>query len=189
MTQLNWNELLEAADSSGGGNYEPLPDGVYELKIIESDPAMSSTGKVMFKVKAEVQSGPHARRLVWDNIVISPENPKSMGIFFSQMGSLGLSREFFGQQPGNEQIASAMKNRVFRGQIGKRTWNGQDRNEISRYMPMTSEAIASAPVTASAPAPAPAPAPIPAGVATPQPVPVAVSQAPVGGAVPPAPPF
>jgi hypothetical protein len=190
MTQLNWNELLQAADSSGAGNYEPLPDGVYELKVVESEPTMSSTGKVMFKVKTEVQSGPHARRLVWDNIVISPENPKSMGIFFSQMGSLGLGKEFFGQQPSNEQIASGMKDRVFRGQVGKRTWNGQDRNEINRYMPMTAESVASVPGQVASGAPAPAPAPTAGGAPAPAPAPTPVGAPVAGGAaVPPAPPF
>ena len=188
MTQLNWNELLEAADSSGGGDYAPIPEGVYELKIVESVPAMSSTGKVMFKVKSEVQSGPHARRLVWDNIVISPENPKSMNIFFLQMGSLGLSREYFSQQPNNDQIASAMKDRLFRGQIGVRQWNGQDRNEISRYMAMASDSIP-AMVSASAPAPAPAPAPSPAGAAVPPPPPAPTVVPTAGGAAPPPPPF
>jgi hypothetical protein len=151
---------------------------------------MSSTGKVMFKVKTEVQSGPHARRLVWDNIVISPENPKSMGIFFSQMGSLGLGKEFFGQQPSNEQIASGMKDRVFRGQVGKRTWNGQDRNEINRYMPMTAESVASVPGQVASGAPAPAPAPTTGGAPAPAPAPTPVGAPVAGGAaVPPPPPF
>lgn len=186
MTQLNWNELLEAADSSGGGDYAPIPEGVYELKIVESVPAMSSTGKVMFKVKSEVQSGPHARRLVWDNIVISPENPKSMNIFFLQMGSLGLSREYFSQQPNNDQIASAMKDRLFRGQIGVRHWNGKDSNEINRYMAMASDSM---PAMVSASAPAPAPAPSPAGAAVPPPPPAPTVVPTAGGAVPPPPPF
>jgi hypothetical protein len=110
-----------------------------------------------------------------------------MGIFFSQMGSLGLGEEYFSQQPNNDQIASAMKDRLFRGQIGIRQWNGQDRNEISRYMPMASDSV---PAMVSAFAPAPAPAPAPATVAAPPPappVPVAVPTA--GGAIPPAPPF
>lgn len=187
MTQLNWNELLEAADSSGGGDYAPIPEGVYELKIVESAPAMSSTGKVMFKVKSEVQSGPHARRLVWDNIVVSPENPKSMNIFFLQMGSLGLSREYFSQQqPNNDQIASAMKDRLFRGQIGIRHWNGKDSNEINRYMPMASDSI---PVMVSASVPPPGPAPTPAGVAVPPPPPAPTMVPTAGGAIPPPPPF
>ena len=186
MTQLNWNELLQAADSSGGGDYAPIPEGVYELKIVESVPTMSSTGKVMFKVKSEVQSGPHARRLVWDNIVISPENPKSMNIFFLQMGSLGLSREYFSQEPNNDQIASAMKDRIFRGQIGIRQWNGKDSNEINRYMSMASDSV---PAMVSASAPAPAPAPSPAGAAVPPPPPAPTVVPTAGGAVPPPPPF
>jgi len=184
MSQLNWNELLQAAESSGGGSYEPLPDGTYDLKVVEATDTVTQTGKVMFKVKAEVQTGAYAKRLVWDNLVISTDNNTALSIFFSKMGALGLNRDFFGTSPAPAQIAGVLAGRMFRAQIGSRVWNGEKRNEIKRYMPMEG-AVASAPAAAPvgiAPAP-PAPAPAPGGIA---PAPAYVAPA---EAAPPAPPF
>jgi len=190
MSQLNWGELIKEASASGG-NYEPLPDGDYELKVLESEVKQTQTGKTMFKVKTEVQSGPHARRLVWDNLVVSDGNPTALGIFFSKMNALGLGQEFFSQNPANEQIAQAMVGRPFRATIGSRVWNGEKRNEFKRYLPAqlnVASTPTAAPMAASAPAPAPAPAaaaPAPAPAA-----PVAPPVVPSGSEVaPPAPPF
>jgi len=194
MSQLNWNELLQASESAGGGNYEPLPDGVYDLKVVEASDTVTQTGKTMFKIKAEVQSGAHARRLIWDNLVISTDNSTALNIFFSKMYALGLNKEYFAQQPSSEQIASVLPNRMFRAQVGSRVWNGEKRNEIKRYMPLGDSApstatVASAPAPAPAPAVAPAPAPAPAAAApAPAPAP-APPAAPVAESAPPAPPF
>lgn len=167
MSQLNWGELIQEAAASGG-NYEPLVDGDYELKVLESEVKLTQTGKTMFKVKAEVQSGPNARRFLWDNLVVSDGNPTALGIFFSKMGALGLGKEFFSQSPSNEQIAQAMLNRPFRATIGSRIWNGEKRNEFKRYLPAAMNVPTSAPAPAfAAPAPAPAPAAAPAPAVAP----------------------
>lgn len=166
MSTLNWSELISNAAETA--NYEPLPDGDYDLTVKEATQKMTQSNKVMFSIKAEVDSGPHAKRLVWDNLVVSPENENALGIFFGKMAALGLTKEnFFSQGPTNAQIEAALGNRKFRAQIGSRTYNGQKRNEIKRYYrateaaPGASAAVAAAPAPAPAPSPAPAPAPAP----------------------------
>lgn len=198
MSQLNWGELISQAEETGGGSYEPLPDGDYELKVIESSVATSSTGKTMFKITTEVQTGPYARRRLWDNLVVSNENPKALGMFFVKLGALGLTKESIQQNnPSNEQIAQALQGRPFRATIGTRVWNGKTQNEFKRYMPASaigtpaSAPAASAPAPAAAPAPAPAPAPQAAAPApAPAPAPAAPAfGAPVADLAPPAAPF
>jgi pyruvate/2-oxoglutarate dehydrogenase complex dihydrolipoamide acyltransferase (E2) component len=188
MSQLNWGELISQAEDAGGGSYEPLPDGEYELKVIESSVATTSTGKTMFKITTEVQTGPHAKRRIWDNLVISNESPKALGMFFMKLGVLGLTKESIqANNPSNEQIAQALIGRPFRATVGSRVWNGKTQNELVRYLPASNIASpASAPVAAPAPAPqaaAPAPAPAPAAPAAP------AFAAPTADAAPPAPPF
>jgi len=186
MSSVNWSELLSEAAEATGGSYDPLPDGEYEFKVIETSATTTQTGKPMFKLTAEVQTGAHAKRRVWDNLVISPENKTALSIFFGKMKALGLNEEYFRQNPPAEQVASAMLNRTFRGQVGSRPWNNETRNEIKRYAPvLASSAPASAPV-ASAPAPAPAPA-----FAAPAPAPAAPlpPAAPTSEAAPPPSPF
>jgi hypothetical protein len=184
MSTLNWGDLVK--DAGEVGSYDPLPDGDYELQIIEAVAKVSQSGKTMFAVKAQVQVGAHAKRLVWDNLVVSSDNPTALGIFFRKMNALGLNRDFFATNPSNAQIEQALRGRSFRAQVGSRTWQGQKKNEIKTYYSVvgaTAAPAAAAPVAAAAPAPAPAPAP----AAAPAPAPAPVAEAAPAPAAPAAP--
>jgi hypothetical protein len=172
MSSINWTDLIKEAGETA--TYEPLPDGDYELKVIDAKATTSQSGKTMFKITTEVQNGPYAKRRVWDNLVISPENSKALGMFFMKMGALGLGKEYFNSMPTNAQIEQALFGRAFRATLGTRTYNGNRSNEIKQYHRIAAEtagaavaAPAPAPQAATAgaavaPAPAPAPAPSPA---------------------------
>lgn len=181
MTQLDWAQLIkDAGDSAGGGNYDPIPDGDYEFTVVEAPATVSQSGKVMFKLKAQVDGGAHNKRLVWDNLVVSPENATALGIFFRKMMSMGLTKEFFDNKPSNEQISAALVGRRFRGQVATRTYNGKASNEIKNYYPSQVGVAVPPPVQAAAapPAAAPAPAPAPAAAPMPAPAPSAAPAAP-----------
>jgi pyruvate/2-oxoglutarate dehydrogenase complex dihydrolipoamide acyltransferase (E2) component len=167
MSSLNWSDLIK--DAGETTSYEPLPDGDYELKVIESKAKSTQSGKTMFSITTEVQGGPHAKRRVWDNLTVSPENPKALAIFFSKMSALGLNRDYFDTNPSNAQIEQALVGRGFRGTIGKRTYNGNVSNEVTKYFRLTADA--SAPAAPAAPAAAPAPAPVAAAAPAPAPAP------------------
>lgn len=172
MSSLNWGDLVK--DAGDVGSYEPLPDGDYDLMVVEATAKTAQSGKTMFAIKAQVQNGPHAKRLVWDNLVVTPDSPGALGMFFRKMAGLGLNRDFFSQNPSNAQIEAALQNRTFRAQIGSRVWNGSKKNEIKMYY-VANAATASAAPVAAAPAPAPAPAP----AAAPAPAVAPVAEAPV----------
>ncbi len=206
MSSLNWADLINEAGDVG---YEPLPDGDYDLTVVEASAKVTQTGKTMFALKAQVLTGAHAKRLVWDNLVVSTDNPNALAIFFRKMGALGLGREFFAASPSNAQIEQAIVGRQFRAQIGSRTWQGQKKNEIKAYYSINPQAAAAsaaqapaapapAPTPAAAPAPTPAPAaapaaPAPEAAAAPEPAPAAApapeAAAPAAPAAPPAAPF
>ena len=179
MTQLDWAQLIkDAGESSGGGNYEPLPDGDYEFSVVEAPATISQSGKVMFKVKAQVEGGAHNKRLVWDNLVVSPDNATALGIFFRKMSCMGLTQEFFDRTPSNEQIAAALVGRRFRGQVATRTYNCKQSNEIKNYYPSQAATPAGPGLTSAAPAAAPMPSPAPAAAPAPAPAPSAAPTAP-----------
>jgi hypothetical protein len=160
MSSINWNDLVKEAGETS--NYEPLPDGDYELKVTEAKATTTQTGKTMFKLTTEVISGPHAKRRVWDNLVITTDNPKALGMFFMKMTVLGLGKEYFSTNPTNAQIEAALVNRTFRATLGTRTYNGNRSNEIKQYHVIRTEGAAGVSAAAPAPAPAPAPAAAPA---------------------------
>lgn len=173
MSTLNWGDLIKEAGESA--TYEPLPDGDYDLSVLEATATQSQSGKTMFKIKAQVEGGPHNKRLIWDNLVISTGNATALGIFFQKMAALGFPKESFANNPTNAQIEQALTGRRFRAQVGSRVWQGNKQNEIKKYYaPQTT----TAPVAAAAPAPAPAPAP----AAAPAPAPAPAAAAPVAEA-------
>lgn len=159
MSTIQWSEMVkQAGDSAASTNYEPLPDGDYELKVMTAQATMTKTGKVMFKVTNEVQGGPYAKRRVWDQLVVTEDNPKAMDMFFMKASAMGLGRTFWESNPSNAQIEQALAGRTFRATLGKRTYNGTDSNEIRRYYP--AQAVdASAPTIPGASVPPPPPAP------------------------------
>jgi hypothetical protein len=163
MSSLNWSELVK--DAGDTSNFEPMPEGDYELKVVEAKATNTQTGKTMFKITTEVQGGPFARRKVWDNLTISPENPKALTIFFVKASALGLGRDYFQTNPTNAQIEAALLNRTFRGRVVQETYQGNVGNKIGTYH-RTSESPTMSP-TAPIPAAAPAPAPAAPLVATP----------------------
>ena len=188
MSTLNWGDLVKEAGEVTTG-YDPLPDGDYDLMVVEATAKVSQSGKTMFAIKAQVQNGAHAKRLVWDNLVVTPDNSAALGMFFRKMYALGLGREFFATNPSNAQIEQAIRGRSFRAQVTSRTWQGQKKNEIKQYYASAASAAAAAPAVAAAPAPAPAPAPAAAPAPAPAPAAAAPAVAAEVPAAPPASPF
>lgn len=174
MSTLNWGDLIKDAGEVSS-SYEPLPDGEYDLTVIEATAKVTATGKTMFSLKTQVEGGAYNKRFVWDNLTVSPENKNALAIFFGKMHAMGITQQFFTQVPAptNAQIEQVLLGRKFRGTVGSRVYNGNKRNEIRKYSALaalgapTTTAAAPAPAPAAAAAPAPAPAPSPAPTAAP----------------------
>jgi hypothetical protein len=170
MTTVNFAELLaQAGTAATSNNYEPLPDGDYQLKVIEAQATTTQTGKLMFKVTNEVQGGAHDKRRVWDQLVVTTDNPKAMNMFFMKASAMGLGQDYWTQNPTPAQIEQAFLGRVFRGTLGTRSYNGNQSNEIKRYYAATATPTVAAAAPAAAPAPAPAVAPAYAAAPAPAP--------------------
>lgn len=191
MSTTSWTELLKDSQSAGG--FAPIPDGDYDLKILDVTAKTTSTGKPMFELKAEIQTGPHAKRLVWDRLVVSKDSPKALQFFFRKMAALGLTEEFFAQGPDDSQIVQALHGRTFRGKLGIREYQGKQSNEITEYYSAAqAQAYVAAPPVYAPPAVATAPPapPIPGSPWTPTVVPQsAPAPAPTGFVAPPNAPF
>jgi hypothetical protein len=135
MAEKSWDEMIEESEKSSGntGDFEPLPDGEYEFLVIESRFQFSRNGKKMWVITGEVQDGPYQRRRVWNNIVLSDDNPDAMRFFFDNMKKMGISKDFFRGHPSNSEVEKALLGRRFRATIGKRVWEGKTSNEIRKF--------------------------------------------------------
>jgi hypothetical protein len=188
MPTRSWEDLLsDAGDASGG--FETLPEGDYDFVVKEATAKAASTGKQMYVIKAEIQGGPHNSRLVWHNFVLTPDNPQALGFFFRNMATLGLTADYFKANPADHHVAEALIGRRFRGQVGIRKWQGQDRNEIKAFFPAAGAGVGAPPqAQVAAPAAPPAPPAAPAPPPPAPPVPPAAYQAPPAAAAPTPPP-
>ena len=172
MPLRSWSDLLDDAGGAGT-DFEPIPDGDYDFVIVKSTAEQTKNSKTMYKVQCKVESGPYKDRTVWNNFVISPENPTALSIFFRQMNILGLDRTFWMTNPSDHHVAEQLQGKRFRGQVAIRSYNGSESNEIKQfYTPKVAPAGPgsgpSAPAAAPAAGPAaPAPAPAPAFAAPP----------------------
>jgi hypothetical protein len=158
-------------DEAGGEDASPLPAGRYDFAVQTAQKKTTQNGKTMFVIKAVVESGPQARKAVWNNFVVSPESVDSMGVFFRQMSALGLGRDFFRANPSDDQIVDRLKLARFAAEVGHETWQGVERPKFTRMYPAgpgtAGAVLPPPPVTAQAPA-----------QTLPPPPPVAAVQAP-----------
>jgi hypothetical protein len=178
MTNVNFGEILQDVENTP--DYSPLPDGEYDLTVVECTVKTTQTGKSMLALKTQVASGQYQRRLLWDNLVFSTDNKKAMGIIQGKLNALGLSPDYLKQNnPSLETIADVLVNRAFRAKVGQSEYQGKVRNDIRSYFPVSASPAAPA---ASMP-PAPPVMAAGAAVAPPPPVaapPVVPAGAPVG---------
>jgi hypothetical protein len=159
MTVLNFKALLQEAKTA---SFEALPKGDYPVTIIAADAITSSTGKPMIKVKAEVMAGHAAAgKKVFNNFVISEENPTALNFFFTHMAILGVPESFFMQVSDLTPVAAALVGRSAIFSLSQREFpvgSGQMRNQVDGVKP-----LAGVPGAVTAPATAPV-----GGIPTPQ---------------------
>lgn len=182
MTDINFGQLMEQASAG----FEPVPDGTYDVEVVKADAVTSSTGKPMIKVQHTIQGGPHNGRKLFDQFVISADNPNALGFFFEHMLAFGLDKTFFASNPGLELVAQTLVGRRARAKVGTRTWQNREQNDVQGYSP-----AAGPQVNAPAPVPQAGPgAPGPTTAASPVPGPGApdASAAPAPVATPAGPP-
>lgn len=184
MGSKSWDDLYKEAGESGG----PLPIGDYDFQITGADHKKTTGGKDMYVLKTVVVTGAYKGKMVWNNMVVSPESQPAMEVFFRQMAALGLGKEFWMSKPTDEAICARLKGVYFRGNVAIETYNSVERNKFKSIKP----AVAGGGTTPPPPPPAPAPVaaaapPAPAAPAVPPPPPP-VAAAPEAPAAPPAPP-
>lgn len=199
MSNLNWGDLIAGADDAG---FTAVPAGEYDAIVDTAEVAKTSGNngapKDQIKVKFKVESGPHAGKALFNNFVLSPENPNALGFFFRHMAALGLTREYFQGNPPLTQVAAALLGRRCRVKVSVRIWNEEERNQIDKILPpvggVTAAPAIAAPGVPAAPVPGyvPAPGMVPAttaGIPAPPvpPTPTAYAAVPPAPSVPPTP--
>lgn len=91
---MTFGQLMQAAEEAGG-SFDTLPEAEYNVEIVEAEYASASTGKPMIKVTFKVMDGPHAGRKLWNNFVMTTDNPNALRFFITHMKNLGVTDQWF----------------------------------------------------------------------------------------------
>lgn len=174
MTDKTWDELFNESGESAG----PLPDAEYDFVVRKATSKKTSNGKPMYMARCEVETGQYAKRTIFHNFVVSAESPDAMRIFFQQMGALGMTKEFWRQNPSDDRVCQALEGRRFRASTTIRQWQGEDRNNLQRIKAAAQGVGTGAPPPPPVAGPGAPPAPAPQAQAAPPPPPTAVSPSP-----------
>lgn len=197
---VTWSQLIEEAGDEVADSFDPLPEAVYDLEVVEARHTKTKTtpSKDMWAVQYKVIGGSFNNRRIFNNIVLTLDNQKALGFYFRNMGAHGLTRDYFNTNPTNEAIASALKGRRVRAQVVQKPYQGETKNEIKNYRKLDDVAtppVAAVPggtppppVAAAAPPAAPPAAAPPAAAPPAPPEAAAPPAAPAPAAAPPAPP-
>lgn len=157
MPNISWDNLVEAAGEAGKA-FEPLPDDNYNFVVSEAEVGESKTGKKSIGITAIVESGPNAKRKVWNTWYISPENPNALAYFFREMAVFGLTLEgFWKSNPTDEQIVSSLVNKRFVGGLKTTEYpvdSGKKKNEFASFAAPNGAATGNAAATIGASSPA-----------------------------------
>lgn len=136
MTSRSWGDLKKTADDAS----RPIPKDWYDVIISKAVANTASTGSPMIKVQMKVVGGPYNNRVLFTNFVLSTENAVALSIFFRNVDAFGLDDAFFTSLGGADSdpaigmqtVAAALIGRTARAEVGIRTWQGQERNEVQQ---------------------------------------------------------
>lgn len=91
MAQIKFD--ADASQESSGGNYKPVPDGEYVLRIVEAKYKKTSTNKHMISLDLEIDEGPYKGRKVWTNIVFNPKGDPGHGLTVQALKAFGFPHD------------------------------------------------------------------------------------------------
>jgi hypothetical protein len=118
-----WNET-EAANE---GAFEPLPDGDYDLIVVDAEMAESQNGNVGLNVQFEVIKGEHEGRNVYHTFWLTKPNLKYVKRDLAILGfDPGSTSEILKAKP-------KLMHKKAVARLGQETYDGKTRNRVKWF--------------------------------------------------------
>lgn len=126
-------------------NFEPMPEGDYNVQIIESEIVATAKGGDMLKLTLEVIGGPFENRKVWDNLNIRNANPQAQSIAHRALADIcaavGAGPITDSEDLHFKPLVATLKIEPSRT-VGDKTYDA--RNGVKRYKPRSGAGAAQA---------------------------------------------
>jgi Protein of unknown function (DUF669) len=133
VTTLNWQDLQKAAGEAG---FDPVPPAEYDVAVEAATVKSTSNGdKQMIATTFVIEGGAFDKKKIFNQFVISPDNPNALAFFFRHMSALGLGETYFASNPPLERVAGDLVGKRCRVKVSTRTWNDTQRNQVDSVLP------------------------------------------------------
>jgi len=158
MPSTSWSDLLEQAEAEGFSG-KLIDQGTYTATVEQTNTGTTQNGKAQAGIMWRIDDGgPFDRATVWDNVVLTPDNPKAMKVFFSKWAAMGISTDVFKTLPEGASALAALADLV-KGvrceiKVSHREWNGETKMNVFPQKVVTSSPAASVDSPAAAVPPA-----------------------------------
>lgn len=154
MAEQSWGDLLKQAEAEGFTS-RLVDQGQHNAVVEQTNHKRTSTGKPQVGVMYRIVGGAFDGATLWDNIILTADNPKAMKIWFEKWRALGVSIDDFSTLPSGEAampvLADMVIGRAAVIQVTHEEWNGEKRAKVKPKRPLEAHELS---VSASAPAPA-----------------------------------
>ncbi len=146
MVQVNWDEMFDNAE-----DFSPAPPGDYVAFVKSAEWKETKSGKSMLAYRFEISAGPERGKLIFGNIVISPESPVALSIGLRHLAALGLTKDLLKSLSEVEQCERILGN-VIEITVKHREWQGQAQADVADIRPSDAE-VENAPASSNNPPP------------------------------------
>ena len=147
MTSIDWGTLMGEAEDG----FTLAPPGDYGVIVREAEAMTYRTGNRGIKVKFAIESGPNAGNIIFNNFVLTPDNPKALGFFFRNMRTFGMDADFFAKNPPLEALAEFITGRRVVVNVKHEDYQGQTQLRVNAVKPPIGDQVVSGPVSTSGP--------------------------------------
>lgn len=72
-------EDVKDVEENGGGDFPEIPEGEYEVSVINMELGQSKKGDPMLKIQFQIVDGEFEKNLIFYNGVMQPQNDKAFG--------------------------------------------------------------------------------------------------------------
>lgn len=118
------------------GEYTPLPDGVYDLKIIKAEEKTTKNGDPMVVVDFEVVNNPDfsGKKIKFHNVAFVPRTNPGAGIPVHFLKTIGEPWEGAYKVQPQDWLGKFLK-----AKVGIREYEGKQYNNVTMVMPYEAE--------------------------------------------------
>lgn len=154
MAKLDFSVPATTTDNNASGDFSPLPDGWYDVRIASAEVRQTKAGNGQYiAVRYDVDGPTHAGRVVFGNLNVRNQNPKAEEIGRQQLGDIARALGIPAVSDTDQIVGGSLSIKL----TTRKSEEYGDKNEVKGFRARGGSAPPSAAKPAAAPTSRPTP--------------------------------